>query len=160
MHVQSNTAVAACHNVHEAPVRQAMKGDCVEGGTLIRAQRFRENQDVLRGGTMRFAEDVCRLSSASSRWLSILEDSAGMPPEEFPNVLRFPPRALHRKSIVPSSNLINAFSALGSHEHYFRIACNPSAIGCKLQIELPTSRKGTAATQGKLSDQRYQAVAP
>jgi len=55
MHVQSNTAVAACHNVDEAPVRQTMKGDCVEGGTLNPSKRFRENQDVLRGGTMRFA---------------------------------------------------------------------------------------------------------
>jgi hypothetical protein len=33
--------------------------------------------------------------------------------------------------------------------NYFRVARNPSAIGCKLQVELPTSRKGAAETQGE-----------
>jgi hypothetical protein len=59
-----------------------------------------------------------------------------------PNVLRFPPRALHRKSIVPSSNLINAFSALGSHEHYFRIlpVIRPQSAASSKSSFLPPAR--------------------
>jgi hypothetical protein len=46
----------------------------------------------------------------------------------------------------PINSWIVGHSYLGI---YFRIARNPSAIGCKLQVELPTSRKGAAETQGE-----------